>query len=326
MCADARLSSTSRTLARTGWPIVGVLLETTFDERGKCLGDIRSFRHDRRRRVDDVGANQRCDRTGKGRLARDHLVGNAAERVEVDPVVEPCICGGLLGRHVERCANHHPQLGHRRRDGHRMRSQQGLGDSKIRNGGGVAGEQDVVWLDVPVDDTFGVRELQRARDVSENADRYGDRHGAGTHEMHPERLPFDEGHRVVGQPFRLSGREHRQDVWVLQSGGEQDLVLETLEIHAGREIGRKHFHHDTTTERALLREKHATHATAAELAFYAIGAGQRGLQPISKIGLQVLNLRLEQSLEEGRYGRWTLTAGLRALPRSAHPDVPTRVH
>ena len=309
-------------LTRTGWPIVGVLLETTFDEHGQGLGDICSFCRDRRRHVDDVGANQRCDRTGKGRLPRDHLVGNAAERVEIDPVVEPCICGGLLGRHVERCSNHNSQVGPRRRNGHCMRSQQGLGDSKIRNGGGIAGEQDVVWLDVPVHDTFGVRELQRARDVSENADRYGNRHGARTHEMHPERLPFDERHRVVGQPFRLSGREHRQDVWVLQLGGEQYLVLETLKIHAGREIGRKHFHHDTTTERALLRQKHATHSTAAEFAFYAIGAGQRGLQPISKIGLQVLNLRFEQSREEGRYVRSTLTATGRALPRRAHPRRP----
>ncbi len=90
---------------------------------------------------------------------------------------------------------------------------------------------------------------------------------------------------------------------MLQLGGEQYLVLETLKIHAGREIGRKHFHHDTTTERALLRQKHATQSTAAEFAFDAIGAGQRGLQPILKTGLQVLNLRFEQSREEGRYVR-----------------------
>ena len=77
---------------------------------------------------------------------------------------------------------------------------------------------------------------------------------------------------------------------MLQPGGEHDLVLETLEVHAGREMGRKHFHDDPTTERALLRHEHATHATATELAFDAIRAGQRGLQPLSKIGLHVLNL------------------------------------
>ena len=176
------------------------------------------------------------------------------------------------------------------------RRQEGLGDAEIGNSGGIAGEQDVVRLDVPVHDAFGVREFQRARDVSENAHRHGDRHRASAHEMHAKRFPLDERHHVVGQPFRFSGREHRQDVRVLQLGGEQDLVLETLEIHAGREIGRQHFHDDTTTERAFLGKEHTTHATAAELTFDAIGAGQRGLQPISKIDVQVLNLRSALSL------------------------------
>src|SRR5262249_9853325 len=135
--------------------------------------------------------------------------------------------------------------------------------------------------------------------------------------MREEGVSGRGGHGGMGQRLGLSGREHRQDVWVLQLGGEHDLVLETLEIHAGREMGREHFHHDTTTERALLRQKHATHATAAELAFYAIRAGQRGLQPISKIDLQVLNLRCEQSRDEGRYVRSTLTAAARHRSRRA---------
>ena len=101
-------------LTRTGWPIVGVLLKAPFDEHDQSLGDIGSFRHHRRRREGDVGANQRGDRTGEGRFPRDHLVAHAAERVEIDPVIELSICGGLLGRHVERCADHDAQVGSRR--------------------------------------------------------------------------------------------------------------------------------------------------------------------------------------------------------------------
>ena len=82
-----------------------------------------------------------------------------------------------------------------------------------------------------------VREIQRARDIPENADGDGDRHRAGAHEAHAERLPFHEGHRVVGQPFRLTGGEHRHDVRVLQPGGDQYLALEAVEIDAGGEIG-----------------------------------------------------------------------------------------
>jgi hypothetical protein len=47
------------------------------------------------------------------------------------------------------------------------------------------------------------------------------------------------------------------------------------------------------------------------------------LQPISKIDVQVLNLRFEQSRKKGRYVRLTLTAAARALPGRPHPDVAT---
>ena len=61
---------------------------------------------------------------------------------------------------------------------------------------------------------------------------------------------------------------------VLQSSGEQYLALETLDIDTGGEIGGKHFDHDATPERAFLREKHATHPTAAKLPFQQIGVAQ----------------------------------------------------
>src|SRR4029079_5269257 len=89
-------------LTRTGWANVGILLETPFYEGGQGLGALCLFSDDRRRRVDDMGANQRCDRTGKRRLARDHLVRNTAERVEIDTVVEPWICARVLPRPLQR--------------------------------------------------------------------------------------------------------------------------------------------------------------------------------------------------------------------------------
>ncbi len=168
-------------------PIVGILLETTLDERGERLRDVRSFCRDKRRRIDDMSANERRGRTtGKGRLARDHLVGDAAQGVEVDALVEPWIAGGLFGRHVLWCSDRHAQVRDLRRISRDARSQQRLGDSKVRDGSRVAGEQDVVGFDVAVDDAFRVRELQRTRDVPENADRDGDRHGAAAHETHPQ--------------------------------------------------------------------------------------------------------------------------------------------
>src|SRR4029450_13768011 len=98
--------------------------------------------------------------------------------------------------------------------------------------------------------------------------------------------------------------------------------LETLEIHAGREIGRQHFHDDATTERAFLGQEHTTHATAAELTFDAIGAGQRGLQPISKIDVQVLNLRSALSLTSSKLATPTEVPRM-TRPRPNSPQYPT---
>lgn len=65
-------------------------------------------------------------------------------------------------------------------------------------------------------------------------------------------------------------------VRVLQSGGEKDLALEALDIDARGEIRREHFDHHATSERAFLREKYATHPTAAKLPFQEIGVAEGG--------------------------------------------------
>jgi hypothetical protein len=61
---------------------------------------------------------------------------------------------------------------------------------------------------------------------------------------------------------------------VLQSSGEQYLALEAIDIDTGGKIRGEHFDHDATREGALLREKHATHSTAAKLSFEEIGVAE----------------------------------------------------
>src|SRR4029077_11169490 len=106
--------------------------------------------------------------------APGHLEGDAAQGVEVDALVEIWIAGGLFGRHVLWCSDRHAEVRDLRRTSRHARIQERLRDSKVRDGGRVAGQQDVVGFDVAVDDTSLVRKLQRTRDVPENADRNGD--------------------------------------------------------------------------------------------------------------------------------------------------------
>jgi hypothetical protein len=80
-------------------------------------------------------------------------------------------------------------------------------------------------------------------------------------------------------------------VRVLKSCSEKYLALKAFDVDTGGEIRGEHFDHDATSERAFLREEHATHPTAAELSFQEIGVAQGGPKLILKIGLQAFNVR-----------------------------------
>ncbi len=97
------------------------------------------------------------------RPAGDHLVEHPGERVQVRRR-EQSGAHDLLGRHVARCA----QDGTRRR----LRTIEDLGNPEVGDlEQPVTGEHDVVWVDVPVQDTVAVRVGQRRR--GGDADRAG---------------------------------------------------------------------------------------------------------------------------------------------------------
>ena len=60
--------------------------------------------------------------------------------------------------------------------------------------------------------------------------------------------------------------EHREDVGVLQPGGEADLALEALGAEGGGELGMEHLERDRAVVPEVAREVDRGHAPAAELA------------------------------------------------------------
>src|SRR6266536_2681286 len=72
------------------------------------------------------------------------------------------------------------------------------------------------------------------------------------------------------------GGEQRDDVRVLQRGGELRLTAEPVDVHAGAELGRQHLDHHAPPQTELLGEVHAAHAAAAELLLEAVRAAERG--------------------------------------------------
>jgi len=59
-------------------------------------------------------------------------------------------------------------------------------------------------------------------------------------------------------------------VWVLQFGRDENLAIETFDVHPGDEIGRQHLDNDFSPERIFFGDEHARHAATAELSLEGV--------------------------------------------------------
>ena len=157
------------------------------------------------------------------RLARQHLVHHAAERVEIAAPVDRSPAA-LLGAHVRRRAGPERGLAPGGRPGRVERA----GDAEIGDDRLAVLEQDVLGLDVPVDDAAAVGVVERAGDLARRCGAPS-RAAAGLGRQRlPQRLALDVRHDVVEQPIHGARVEQRQDVRMLQGGGDLDLAEEPL--------------------------------------------------------------------------------------------------
>ena len=127
---------------------------------------------DRRRLLREHLGHDRLGRgAGEGRVAGEHLVEHATQRVDVAARVERALPHRLLGAHVRRRTERHPGLGHARASGLRG----GECDAEVRHERMPSVQQDVLRLDVAVDHIVCVRVLQRIPDLARDAQRVVDR-------------------------------------------------------------------------------------------------------------------------------------------------------
>ncbi len=227
----------------------------------------------------------RCP-AAEGRVPGKDLVCHDANRVDVGPVVDGRVGGGLLGRHVRRGAHRHaagrehaPRLpvAHRRLT-HRLGHAE-VGDERM-----VSADQHVVRLDIAVNDALLMGVGQRIYHVPQQADSLDHRQLPFTGELGAQRFAVDERHGVKEELAGLASGQNGYDVRVLQLRGELDLAAESLHAQGCRQVGRQHLDDHLTTERSLLGLVDAAHAAGAELPFESVGGGQRGLQAIGQLG------------------------------------------
>jgi hypothetical protein len=96
--------------------------------------------------------------------------------------------------------------------------------------------------------------------------------------MRAQRLALDERHCIEGKAVRLAGRQHRNDVRLLQPGHRTDLALEPVRAQPLRQLRRQHLHNHPTAEPSLLGEKDTTHPPATELSLDEVGVAEGLLQ------------------------------------------------
>src|SRR5207249_1664475 len=74
-----------------------------------------------------------------------------------------------------------------------------------------------------------------------------------------QRLPLDQRHHVVEQPVGVAGIIERQDVRMMQAGGDLDLTEEALGTQGGRQLETEYFHGHLAVVLQILGEINQSH-------------------------------------------------------------------
>ena len=228
------------------------------------MRDVRALRRERlRRRREVLHRDLHRAVAGERDRAREHLVEDDAERVQVGRLVD-LRAARLLRREVLRGADDRALLGHLARAGAR--------DAEVRDlQVPLAVDEHVVRLDVAVDEAVPVREPQRREDLPRVVD--GDRHGRrpALEDQLLERLAVEVLHRDVVRPLGLAAVVDRDDVRVREARGVLRLVPEARDelVVAGVAVV-EDLDRDAPAQLLVLREVDVRHSARAELAHDAV--------------------------------------------------------
>src|SRR6185503_17063759 len=214
---------------------------------------------------------------GERRLARKHLIENAAERVDVAPGPHLSIPAGLLRTHVCGGTDAHPGFGEP------LLAGRPFGDaaerssySEVRHQRMSRRQQDVLGLDVTMDDVLVVRVVERVGGLARDAKRIVDRKLIFTPEPLAQGLALDIRHGEPEVPACLARIKDTQDVWMLEPGGQANLAQEPVRTESGGELRMENLEGDGPVVPEIARQEDGGHAAAAELMLDRVAAGQGG--------------------------------------------------
>ena len=202
--------------------------------------------------------------------ARQALVGHAAERPEIGPMIDAPLALDLLGRHVRRRAEDGalPREARRLLVGLDRRVE--LREPEIEDLGDLLAvlalaEVDVLGLEIAVNDPDRVGLHEALGDLPDDAN--GRLRIDEAHARHPvvERLALEQLHGDEGPPvFEATRVVHLDDVGALHTRGRARLANEALDDDGRvRQLGREHLDGDALADVDVLRLVHRGHAAAS---------------------------------------------------------------
>ena len=205
-----------------------------------------------------------------GELTGEHLVKHAGETVLVRPAVDGRLPDRLFGTHVGASAHGESGSG----DSIPAGGADGSGDAEVGDDGSPAREQDVLRLDVAVHHAVRMSVAQRTRDLVEDLERVVDRQPDLAVESVSQGLAIDARHHVVQQAIRFARVVQRENVGMLQMGGDVDLLEEPFGPERRRQVGAKQLEGHQPPMLEVLGEVDCGHPAAPELAVDGVAARQ----------------------------------------------------
>src|SRR2546425_3342121 len=125
-------------------------------------------------------------------------------------------------------------------------------------------DEDVSWLDIPVDDSFRMCRVESVGDLDAQIEHRLDLHRLASDAV-PECLPLQQFHGDEGSPIDLIYFVDGADVWMVQRGRSLGLPLETVEgLRIIGEFVGQELQGDVATELEVFGLIHHTHAPAAD--------------------------------------------------------------
>ncbi len=270
-----------RELGGRGEPVGRELLERGEDGVFDFLGHALALPAEGGRLLGHHLGDDRLRRAaGERRIAGEHLVGHASQRVDVGPRGDLALAHRLLGAHVVRRAEAHSGLGHPAAAG----AGDGERNAEVGHERAPVVDQDVLGLDVAVDHAVAVGVVERGGHLGREADGVADRELLLAAEPIAEALAFDERHDVPGGAVRFAAVDEAEDVGVLQGGDRLDLAEEPLGADHGGQLGAEHLDGDPAVVPEVLGEVDGGHAALAELPLDAVAVGEDALQAGHRLG------------------------------------------